>query len=114
MKQRWLINPLPVNELSPTFELNSPARDELITLMATAIEHVCLQQTNLHQQTHGVPTDELTTTSQDHCGAPEPQSDCLPEAIITETSRSESRKPAAAVCDGRKSQATGLHTSRDN
>ena len=91
MKQRWLIKPHLANEPTRTLELDSPTRDELIILMATAIESVYLQHLNL--KTKEALTDErITAASQDHCGTPQPQSNCLPQAIVAEASRPESGK----------------------
>ena len=67
MKQRWLIKPLSENVSTPTLQLDPATHDELITLMATAIESVYLP----HPETHGALTDERTTTaSQDQPGTP--------------------------------------------
>jgi hypothetical protein len=64
MKQLWLINPLPTNESTLTLELDSHACEELVTLMATAIASVHLQQTSLTQQDKET-SNERIATSQD-------------------------------------------------
>lgn len=44
MKQHWLIEPVPMNEPTLTLPLDPSAREELIDLMAAAIEIAFLLQ----------------------------------------------------------------------
>lgn len=66
MKQRWLIEPLPASDSTPTVELASLTHVELVALMATAIESMHLQQANLPQQAKEAHTDDrIAAASQD-------------------------------------------------
>jgi hypothetical protein len=66
MKQRWLIVPLPASDATPTIELASHTHEELVALMAIAIESMHLQQANLPQQAKEAHTDDrIAATSQD-------------------------------------------------
>jgi hypothetical protein len=65
MKQRWLLKPQ--TESKGIVELDSATRDELVALMATAIECVYLQRDRLSQQPKGaVPHVRTTTESENH------------------------------------------------
>ena len=71
MKQRWLIERQLPNELTLIVPLDSATRDQLIMLMATAIESVCVQHVNVPFQ--GEPADDpVTPASQDSPRAPQP------------------------------------------
>ena len=63
MKQRWLIKALPEKESTPTLELDSQTHAELVTLMASAIESVHVQEANLLQESKEAFTDEQTATA---------------------------------------------------
>ena len=66
MKQRWLIEPLPVSDSTLIAELDSHIRVELVTLMAMAIECVQFQQGNLlHHDKEGRIDERIAATSQD-------------------------------------------------
>lgn len=63
MKQRWLIELPPRDESTLTLELDSETQVDLVALMATAIECLHLQQSNIHQQAKEALTDERTTSA---------------------------------------------------
>ena len=116
MQQLWLIEAAAVSESMPPLELDSRLHDELVVAMAAAIESMHFQQANLPLETKDaltyVPT--ITTTSKDHSGAPQPQSDCLSQTVLAEASRAEPGKPAATICNGRTGQGVGIHASRND
>jgi len=66
MQQLWLIKAAAASESTSPLELDPRTHDELVVLMATAIESMHFQQANLPQQAKETSTDEPTRiTSQD-------------------------------------------------
>lgn len=70
MKQRWLIPTLPERESTFSLSLDSPTRDELISLMAEAIEFICFQEAHLLQLDKGTFNDSRNA-SEDYSETPE-------------------------------------------
>jgi hypothetical protein len=62
MNQHWLFKRPLANESVPILELSATTHDELVRLMAKAIESVCRRQATL-QETTKDESDERTTTS---------------------------------------------------
>jgi hypothetical protein len=60
VKQLWLLEPIPARELGPAIPLDPRTRDELLALMAIAIETVHVNQAK------GVAKDARLTANEDH------------------------------------------------
>ncbi len=63
MQQLWLIRAATVSESTTPLELDSRTHEELVVLMAVAIESTYLQQANSPQHAKEASTDEPTTTA---------------------------------------------------
>ena len=63
MQQLWLIKAAAVSESTSPLELDPPTHDELVVLMAAAIESMHFQQANLPLKAKEGSTDEPTTTA---------------------------------------------------
>jgi hypothetical protein len=95
-------------------ELDSHTHDELVALMATAIESMHSQQFLSPEQAQEAPVDKPSTTAlQNPRRALEPQGDRLLEAIFAETGQQELGEPAASVYHDGSSQDFGIHRRRD-
>lgn len=66
MIQLWLLDPIPARELEPAIPLDPRTRDELLALMATAIETVHINQAK------GATKDERLAANEDHRTPPQP------------------------------------------
>jgi hypothetical protein len=66
VNQLWLLKPIPAREIDPTIPLDPRTRDELLALMAAAIETVHINQEK------GATKDERLTADEDHRTPPRP------------------------------------------
>jgi hypothetical protein len=97
MPQLWLLNRAPERERQADLVLpiDRKVREELLTLMAMAIE-------TLHRhQSQGEMCDErFSVLDQDHGTAPSAQGDRLPQTVVSETGRGEPGKSTTPIFDG--------------
>ena len=63
MQQLWLIMAAAASESTSPLELDPRTHDELVVLMATAIESMHFQQANLSLEAKEASTDDPTTTA---------------------------------------------------
>ncbi len=66
MNQLWLLEPIPARELEPAIPLDPKTRDELLALMATAIETVHVNQAK------GATKDARLAADEDHRTSSQP------------------------------------------
>ncbi len=66
MNQLWLLDPIPARELDPAIPLDLRTRDELLALMATAVESVHVNQAK------GATKDARLAADEDHRTPPQP------------------------------------------
>jgi hypothetical protein len=95
--QLWLFNWATERERQADFvlPLDRTGREQLLTLMATAIETL-----HRHQVQGEMDDEQFSILDQDQGTAPTAEGDRLPQAVVTETGRGEPGESTPSVCDG--------------
>lgn len=97
MPQLWLINRAPDRERQADLvrPLDRKVREELLTLMAMAIETL-----HRHQAQGEMYDERFSVLDQDHGPAPSAQGDRLPQTIVTEAGCGELGESTTPIFDG--------------
>ena len=97
MPQLWLLNRVPEQDRQSdlVLPLDRKVREELLTLMATAIETL-----HKHQAQGEMYDEQFSVLEQNHGTAPSAQGDRLPQAVVTEAGHRELGESTTPVFDG--------------